>query len=169
MQTRSYPLSGTYRVFLAYAAGLGAVALGYAILAPLGALDRFERAGDPMTFEFVVAGLVGLALLTFAGTAWPLARLELDDERISFLAFGLPCRRRKVPLAGVRRWGIGTETTQGRTRSMLLIEDAGGTVHRVRLEMYTGGDDAAAQLGERLGMEPAPTRSTFLGARFLDP
>lgn len=166
MRTRSYPLSGTYRIFLGYAAGLGAVALGYAILAPLGALDGFERAGDPTAVELVIASLVGLALLAFAGTAWPLARLELDGERIAFLAFGLPCRRREVALADVRRWGIGTETTEGRTRSVLLIEDAAGAVHRVRLGMYAGGREAARQLGVQLGLAPTPTRSTFLGARF---
>lgn len=168
MEPRTYPLSGTYRIFLGYAAGLGALALGYAVLAPTGALDGLEREGNPATIELVLAGLVGLALLGFAATAWPRARLVLDDDRIAFLAFGLPCKTREVALSDVRRWGIGTETTEGRTRAVMLIEDVRGKVHHVRLGMYTDGRDAADHLGERLGMEPAPTRSSFLGARFDD-
>ena len=116
--------------------------------------------------EMYVALAIGTWALLFGVTALRHARLELDAEEMRFLRFGPLCRTGRVPLADVRRFGVGVESSRhGKYRVLLIELETGGRVS-FKLSMYKEWHGFIRELGERLDRAPAPMKRTWKGAAF---
>jgi hypothetical protein len=164
----TFPMSPLWRGLLWALVGLGLVAALSSAAELAGLAERDALLRGAADAERWVALVVGAAMILFGWSAARHARMTLDDEELSFLRFGLLCGTARVPLRRIRRFGEGWEQNRGRRQRVLLLELDDGSRPAVKLAMYTGQDRLLAELGARLGQEPAPTKTTFLGARFED-
>lgn len=161
-------MRGIYRATFAFLIPLGLMAVFYVLV------DFFEW--DVPTFsespaatpELVVALVVGLWLPVFSLTALRHARLELDAGELRHLRFGPICGMGVVPLARIRRFGVGVEHSRQGRDHILLLDLTDDERRTIKLTMYADWPAFVDRLGARLGQQPAETERTWKGARFVD-
>jgi len=165
---RRWPMRPIWRWSLFSLAPLGALAVLWALVRLLDLPVPILAEQPGSIAEAWVALAAGAGMAVFALSAMPNARLELTDSEIRHLAFGIRCGTGRIPLDGVRRFGVGVESRGYRRHRILLLDGADGRVRSVKLSMYEDADGFLRALGERLGKEPSPTRDSLMGVVFDD-
>ena len=165
---RVWPMDTIYRGCLIALGLMGLVALAMGVTGLLHIPLPGLHDGGPSVAEAAAVLLAGLGMAAFALTAVRHARLELDATEMRYLRFGVLCRTGRIPLARIRRFGVGSEGSRSGLDHILLldIEDAGRT--SIKLSMYSDWESLVTALGEHLGQKPAPTKRTWKGAAFDD-
>ena len=79
---------------------------------------------------------------------------------------GLPCRERSIPLRSITRVGIGTERSRYGEYHVLLVRTADERTRNLRISNYRDWRRAVDLLLGRTGLELAPTRRGWTGARW---
>ena len=164
----TWPMDIIYRGCLAALGVMGLVALAMGMTGLLGIALPGLHDGHVSTAEVLVVLAVGLWMSMLSVTGLRHARLELDATELRYLRFGLLCRTGRIPLARIRRFGVGSEGSRSGTDHILLldVEDAGR--FSIKLSMYSDWESLVTALGEQLGQEPAATKRTWKGATFDD-
>lgn len=159
-----FEMQWIWRIVFLFLAGAGLAALGWGAAGLAGLVEAEESRG-----ELMVCVAVGILMQPFAWTGLRHARLVITDTELVYLGFGLWCTARRVELAEIERFGVGTErSSQGGREKILLIELRSGGIIRIKLQMYRGQSRFLEALGRATGLEQSATGRSWTGARFAE-